>query len=848
MSLRTRVESLLLPFVERPMRYTGGEVNSRVKSDAALRGVLCFPDLYDIGMSHHGSQILYHIVNRHPRWSLSRAFHPWPDAEIIMRREGIGLWDLEYFEEVSQADWIGFSIGYELQYTGVLNMLDLAGIAVRSADRRDGGAPLVLAGGPCMMNPEPIAPFCDALVIGDGERAIERICEVLEKGKERKTAREALLRELGGVEGVYVPSHATVRSRGRFVCATPDRPVRATRVPRLHALDYPQAPIVPLTEVVHHRLAVEVMRGCTRGCRFCAAGMFYRPVRERASGELVDQIRCGLVRTGFREVGLLSLSSADYTALDPLLEELRGVRAQNRVRISLPSTRIDALTDAQLEALNECAGASSFTIAPEAGSERLRRSINKGFTDREIVEAVDRLARHGIQTIKLYFMVGLPAETGEDIDAIVSLVERVAEKARSVNKRIRINVAVSPFSPKPWTPFQWEAMTAPDELDNRGRYIKHALAHLRNVAVSYRAAQVTLLETILGRGDRRIADVIEAVWRSGGRLEGWDEFFDSTRWEHSFRALGVEPRTYTDALDTDEPLPWHVCDIGVGTPFLLEERARATAGVLTADCRGGECGVCGICTGEVGTARAPCSVPRPHQQGSRTGSEAAVPTQAAQGVWYRCVYTKLDRMRFLGHRDMTGVVERALSCAGVPMVYTRGFSPHPRLAFGPPLPLGVAGEREGFDALLRCESSFCDAVNALLPRGLALLEAVALPAKPVSLSEGMIAARYRFEPLREGMARQCEEALERFAAAQEVYVVRRRKGGEERVNIRPLVEEFACDGPAPGAFSVRLCSAPGATCTPFLLLQGLDEAFQQGDFLITRTACELAEGGRAWPL
>lgn len=845
MNLRTRIETLVLPFAQRPMRYAGGETNSIVKpaESVVLKGVLCFPDLYDIGMSHHGSQILYHIVNRNPRWSLARAFHPWTDVEEIMRRENIPLWDLEYLDPIQQADWVGFTVQYELQYTNILNMLDLAGIPLHAADRLDRGGQIIIGGGPCMVNPEPIAPFFDVLVIGDGERAIEQICETLERSKKIGWPRGAVLETLGKIDGVYVPSLVETARRGRFVCALPgSNRIRAARIASLSSNDYPTAPVVPLTEIVHNRLGVEIMRGCTRGCRFCAAGMYYRPVRERDSADLKHQIREGLTRTGFRDVGLLSLSTADYSMLDSLLVEVEQIREETRAKISLPSTRLDALTDAQLAAINAVVGASSFTLAPEAGSERLRSVINKGFSDTVIVDAVDRLARHGIQTIKLYFMVGLPTETDGDIDALINLVGKIAERARVTRGRIKINVAISPFSPKPQTPFQWEPMESPAALDGKGRRIKRELSHLKNVKVRYRDARVTQLETVLARGDRTVAGLIESVWRGGGRLESWDEYFDLSRWETAVAAVGVNFETFTDAIATTEPLPWWVCAIGVTTEYLLRERELAAKGVQTADCRTGDCSSCGVCTGIEPrlAAGADTAVVAPVKP-----TPARIEAKAAKGFWFRIVYRKSGRTRFLGHRDMTGVLQRALIAAGVRIVYSRGFSPHPRLAFGPPLPLGVGGEREGFDIQIEDERLGLDPANGLLPDGLELLEAKPMTEKPRSISDAMKAGMYRFSPLDALDETLVAEAIARFSGSKTVFVNREKKGGVKTVDIRPLVVDARWENHGGLCIYATLSMSPGATCSPAMFIGALDSSFALNRFHAVRTACMLADQSTA---
>jgi radical SAM family uncharacterized protein/radical SAM-linked protein len=837
--LRASVERFLLPHVEKPMRYAGGELNAVCKDPGAvsLRGVLCFPDMYDIGMSHYGSQILYHIVNKHPSWTLSRCFSPAPDAEAIMRRHGIPLFTLEYFSPVGAADWIGFSVQYELQATNILNMLDLAGVPLTSSKRRDGG-PIIIAGGPCVGNPEPLAAFIDAFVIGDGERAIVEICAALDRARRLKLTREETVRRLSGLDGVYVPALVPVRQSGRF--QVPDAPagsLRAARIQTLAPENYPVDPVVPLIDVVHHRLAVEVMRGCTRGCRFCSAGMQYRPLRERPPEEICAQIEKSIAATGWRDVGLLSLSSADYGGLDELLARAARFKETAHIRLSMPSTRIDALSPAQFDAINSISSASSFTIAPEAGSERLRRVINKGLTDQQIIAMASMLMERNVQTLKLYFMIGLPTETDEDMAALINLVSAISGRARALSGRKRINVSLSPFSPKPHTPFQWEAASPAEILMDKSRRIKQALSARTNVKVSYRGPDIAFLETVMARGDRRMSRVIAEAWQRGAKFDGWEEHFDMARWRGAAAAVQVDLNAYADAIPLEQELPWHGIFAGVSREFLLRERQRAYDGVMTGDCRSGACNQCGACTGGRVCVRT-------HSRPSPAPAKSEKPAPAAtERHYYRFVYSKARGMRFLGHLDMVRVFERAFLAAGISLEYSSGFTVHPRIAFGPPLPRGATGDAELFDAVLTVPLSDgqAESVNRWLPQDLRLIKAAKLPAKPSPVNAAIAAARYRFLPMG-GSSLPMADALRRFEASEKVVVECEKEGVRTEKEIRSLVFDIA-QVPGTRGFQATLSLLPGKTCKPSELVRALFPGLSAADFLIARLECLTRKDG-----
>ncbi len=839
-NFKNALETQFLPFVEKPLRYLGNELNIIHKdlTKCSSRGVLCFPDLYDLGMSHYGSQILYHIVNGHDLWALSRCYHPAPDAETRMRETNLPLWDLEYLRPIREADWIGFTVQYELQYTNILNMLDLAQIPLRHGNRTEKD-PIVVAGGPCMINPEPLAPFIDAFVIGDGEEVIETLCRTMEQSREAGLHRAFTLGKLAEIEGVYVPSSVETQSRGGFIVPVEQhKPVNAAKIPHLDSRYYPEKPLVPIMNVVHDRLAVEVMRGCTRGCRYCSAGMYYRPVRERDAGDILSHISSGVKNTGLREIGLLSLSTADYSGLNQLLTTAESLRHESHLSISLPSTRIDALDENQIQKLNKVVPASSMTIAPEAGSQRLRNSINKDFSEEAILQAVDTLLQNNIQTLKLYFMIGLPTEDSPDIEEMIALVKRIADMARKRGKRRTVNVAISPFSPKPQTPFQWEAMDTPERLLQKGRHIKFSLKNLRNVRVSYRDPYMTLLETVMARGDRAVADVIERAWQKGARFDGWDEHFNIDRWQEAATEADCPLDTYTGAIAESQKLPWSSVSMGIPESFFLEEKNKAIINETTQDCRTFACTACGVCDIAAMDIKKQHHITSDTQQVEAFGKTSL--RSAEKPSFYRLSYCKKDQARFVAHRDMINAIERAFTMSKVPLAYSEGFHPHPRLGFGPPLSLGVAGDSEMMDAVLIREYQWdLDGINHWLPEGIRITGVNRLEKKPVSLNADIVAGRYVLTPP-EGLVAKLAEIVE-GALKQETIIVRTTKKGQElQKDIRHLIhsiEPIAQNPDHPGQLSCVVSMLPGKTCRVDELVSGLFPGYSPAHCYVRRSVC-----------
>ncbi len=597
----------ILPLVQKPARYAGGEWNAARKewSDVDLKVAFAFPDVYEVGMSHLGLQILYGIVNSRPDALMERVFAPWPDMEEKMREHGLPLFTLESRRAVRDFDIVAFTLQYEMSFSNILNMLDLSGIPLMS-DQRNEEQPLIIAGGPCAFNPEPLADIVDLFVIGEGEEAINELLDVFLEKKRSGLSKEGFLLEAVQLPGVYVPSFYKViyREDGTVAKVTPVREGVPERVKKRIVRDldraaYPNRLVVPSTAVVHDRIMLEVLRGCTRGCRFCQAGTLYRPVREKKPETLLNQAAQLIKNTGYDEISLMSLSTSDYTPVRGVIRALLDEYSCQGVGISLPSLRVDNFS-VELAKEVQRVRRSSLTFAPEAGTQRLRDVINKGVTEDDLFKTAEATFREGWQSIKLYFMIGLPTETEEDLDGIARLAKGVlalGRKAGVSRRRLRVTVSASSFVPKPHTPFQWEPQASLAELRQRQATLAEKLRE-RGLVFNYHDAGVSLMEAAFARGDRRLGAVLIKAFELGCKFDGWSEYFDFYRWQEAFRLAGLDPVWYAcRRYAYDDPLPWDHIDSGVAKRYLADEHRRALAGIITPDCRTGSCPGCGLCPG-----------------------------------------------------------------------------------------------------------------------------------------------------------------------------------------------------------------------------------------------------------
>ena len=601
-----KLEQEMLQAVEKPARYTGGEWNAQPKDSAAVlcRIALAMADVYEVGMSNLGLKILYEILNRRDDIAAERVYAPWLEMEEEMRRRGIPLFSLETFREISSFDILGFSLQYELLITNTLNMLDLAGLPLHAAERTD-EQPFVIGGGPCVYNTEPIADFFDFFVLGDGEEIVVEVCDALIAWKKegRPDGRRGFLRRAARIPGVYVPSFyapeydAAGMFTGLRVLDEAASPQIYRRVVKdLDAAPFLEKPVVPYLGIVHDRLMLELFRGCTRGCRFCQACMAYRPVRERRPETLESLARTLFDSTGYNEMSLTSLSSADYSCLSPLVDGLLAGTQGERVSFSLPSLRIDSFSVDIAERLQQVRK-SGLTFAPEAGTQRLRDVINKNVTEDDLLHSVRTAFEQGWKAVKLYFMMGLPTETDEDIVGIAELAQKVVDCYKEVKGKrgVKVTVSVSCFVPKAYTPFQWFAQVPQEEFERRQRLLKESIRD-RAISFHYHDARASVLEGALSRGDRRLSAVIETAWRNGAKFDGWTDQFKDEVWKDAFCRCGVAPEFYSRRTrDPEEVLPWAHTSPGVSEDFLRREWQRAQEAALTHDCRRETCTGCGVC-------------------------------------------------------------------------------------------------------------------------------------------------------------------------------------------------------------------------------------------------------------
>jgi radical SAM family uncharacterized protein/radical SAM-linked protein len=814
--MRLPVLDRLILSAQRPSRYAGGELNAVRKDLGAARvtWALAFPDTYEVGMSNVGFRLLYHLLNQRPDVACERVFMPWPDMAAALQAGGEPLFSIESRAPLRAFDILGFTLQFELCYTTVLAMLELGGIALQAKDRRRDD-PLVLGGGPCTYNPEPVADFFDAFVVGEGEEVVHEISDAVASWKRTGAPREDLLWLLTEIPGVYVPSlfrvdYGADRTIAGYRPLKPGYESVVRRViPDLNLVPQADKPIVPFMQTIHDRLPLEIQRGCTRGCRFCQVGMITRPTRQRDPNDVRRIAEQGLAATGYEEVGFLSLSAGDYSCIDGVLEDFFDEFGPENVGISLPSLRTETMSGhlaAQIKRVRK----SGFTVAPEAATERMRRVINKGNAEKDLLHAVDTVFAAGWDLVKFYFMIGLPTERDEDVRAIVTLCAEALRRGKKLNPRAEINVGVSTFCPKPFTPFQWDPMISSEETQRKHGLLREELRKLgrgyRELHLKPHDARQGALEGALALGDRRLSAAVLHAYRLGQRLDGWTEHFRLEAWREAFaeveRQHGVGLTFFAHREKGEsEVLPFDHIDCEVTKPYLWKARMAARREAAVPDCAYGEeiCTACGACDYEV----VDTIVYQPEDYRRQPRREAT--SLPAERTLLRLRYAKEGTAVALSHLETMTALLRTFRRAELSIPHSRGFHPKPKVSFGPACPVGTESRAEYLDLELfgaQQPAEVAERVRAHLPEGFRLLGCEPLAPGGESLNRTIRGLEYRVELPAE--APDAAQRLAEFAGAGEATVLREREGKQPvRIDLRKGVEGLAASGPREIRFTLR---------------------------------------------
>jgi len=802
----------LLPLVEHPSWYLGSEQN-HIKKDhqkVKMRLALVFPELYEIGTSHFGIQILYHIINQHPDFLAERVFCPAADMKAYLKAQQIPLMSLETKTPIKEFDIIGFSLLYELNYTNVLSILELGEIPFLSS-HRDESYPLVIAGGPCTCNPEPIADIFDAFVIGDGETVLLDMVQLWVEWKAGFSHdKDVLLKTLSELQGVYVPRfYQTTYDISGLQILQPDTAMKKTIkrafVNDLNTTPFPEQPIVPYGKPVHDRLRLEVSRGCTRGCRFCQAGMIYRPVRERAPETLLTITQKALSSTGYQDISLLSLSTGDYHLIGPLMRQLVERCEEEHIAISLPSIRAETLSP-ELIGLIKKIRKTGFTIAPEAGSQRLRDMMNKGLFEQDIISTVKSALQLGWQVMKLYFMVGFPTETETDLQAIINLVKLLRQIKDSQGRKVTLHVSVATFIPKPHTPFQWEPQISLEESREKIYWLQDHL-RLTGIKFKWQQPEVSFLEGLWSRGDRKLNPLLITANKYGCEFDGWSDSFSYHLWREAISHEGIEPDFYlTRRRELTETLPWDHIDMGVSKRFLEEEWHKAFKGKATPDCRDGDCQNCGVCDFKR-------IAPRIHTDFDEKNKilQKIEPPRVFTFRKAKFSFQKLEQAKYLGHLEMMNLFCRAFRRAQIPVKFSKGFHPKPKISFEDPLPVGIESRCETFYIHISDQKNLetiPNTLNEFLPPGLYITEGIWSDTSTEHKTPHSIG--YLVEVYETTFEKRKRDSFMKTTSF--IISYKKRKGKIETLDLKEMVIEMILLSPHKLQITLRL--VPGKTLRP----------------------------------
>lgn len=829
----------ILPFVKNPGRYIGGENNQVVKDPATVLAsmALVFPDAYELGMSHNGTKVLYHILNREPDLAAERAFAPMPDMADKMRAEGIPLYSLESYRPISDFEAVGISLQTELNYTNVPFLLELGGINAWAKDREE-GAPFVIGGGPCMANPEPVADFFDLFVIGDGEILAAEVLRRIGQGRKAAWTREQILRDLASLKGVYVPRflHTVESPMGEIVPAVDGSQgpyLRAKSIQRawvevLNKDDYPVKNLVPHVKLVHDRFSVEVMRGCTQGCRFCQAGYWYRPNRELNADAVVEISRAGLAATGETELGLLSLSTADYGPVEKVLDALIDQDDFEDVSLSLPSLRANSFGQGLARKAAALNGGKSATFAPETGSERLRKMINKTISDKDMYEAAESVFANGFHNIKLYTMVGLPTENLDDMRAFCGLIDNLNKIGQKYNRRNTVHASIGILVPKPFTPMQWVPFMEEEKVDRHIRFVREAFKYVKSVRISWSDYGLAHVESFYSRGDRRQSAMIYQAYKRGQVFESFGEHFSYDGWKAIWAEHGYPQDRMFRERALDEVFPWDFIHAGANKGFLKNEYKKMYKedSAPVPDCKWGDCQKCGIPGNGEDTRLSP--MPEKHLASNRTPEEikALADSRKKQrsGIFaYHLVYRKSGLSRYIAHQNTLDIFERSFRRLKLPLNYSEGFNPRPVIKNTGALPLGLESRKELLviefrEPLAADTAETCRRLSEMLPRG---MDVVSLTPVERSRMPHVSDITYRSGSYAGG-AQALEAGLRRF---QEGTYTRMVKSREKDID---LGEEIQAVWMENGELCVKAKTHPsGSSISPYLAFSGLLQVEQE---------------------